>query len=201
MGLLTQNDAKLHRCYFDEMCKLIGQSVEYQYITERDMTIHSEDNNKYSMPIRINILFDENPSVNTLNRLGWLTELQNQNPIIANLSYNTPNLTVGARIRVQSISGVNRPRLFKITKIQSDLEYPDSYVCALVPVFDQYPQENRYTLVNHEKIEQSSSERTSKDQPHEYITTDHNIDTTPEEYKEWKNEYNFIDENNSPYSG
>ena len=45
------------------MCKLIGISVGYQYVTEKEMTIHSEDNSKLSLPIRIDILFDENPSV------------------------------------------------------------------------------------------------------------------------------------------
>lgn len=201
MGLLTRNDAKLFRGYFDEMCKLLGQSVAYQYIVKRDMTIHSEDNNDYSMPIRIDIIFEENPTVDTLNRLGWLTELQDQQPLIAYMSYNTPKLTVGARIMIESISGTDRPRLFKITKIGSDLEFPDCYTCALVPVFDQLPQTNTYTLVNHEKINLKGSERTSKDQPNKYITSDHNIDTTPEEHTEWHDKYSFINENNSPYSG
>lgn len=69
MGLLNRRDAKIFRGYFNEMVKLIGQSVGYQYVVEKNLTIHSEDNSKLSTPIRIDILFDENPQVDTLNRL------------------------------------------------------------------------------------------------------------------------------------
>lgn len=201
MGLLNRQDAKIFRGYFSEMCKLIGISVAYQYVVEKQMTIHSEDNSKLSMPLRLDILFDENPSNDTLNKLGWVVELNDQNPIIANLPYNTPNLTVNARITIESIDGVARPRVFRITKIQADLEFPDAYTCALVPVFDQYPQKNQYTLVNTEKLNQEESKRTSKDQPIKYITGDHNIDTTPKEHIDWQNNYSYINEDNSPFSG
>ena len=201
MGLLNRKDAKIYRGYFSEMCKLIGQSVGYQWVTEKSMTIHSEDNSKLSLPIRLDILFEDNPSVNTLDRLGWTNEL-GDSPIIAYLPYNTPNLTVNARITIETIDGVNKPRVFKITKIQSDLEFPDSYVCALVPVFNQYPQKNQYTLVNHEKINQDLSDRTSRNQPNSsYITDNESIDTTPKKYKEYEETYTFIDDRMSPYSG
>jgi len=201
MGLLNRQDSTIFRKYFSEMAKLIGQSVGYQYVVEKDMTIHSEDNSKLSAPIRIDVLFDENPNVDTLNTLGWTSELNTQQPIVVNVPYNTPNLTVNARIIVESVDGVQRPRVFKITKIISDLEFPDAYTCAVVPVFDQYKQKNQYTLVNTEKINQSESERTSKDQPYSYITGEHSIDNTPKEHIEWENSYNLIDENKSPYSG
>ena len=100
MGLLNRQDSQIFRKYFNEMVKLIGQSVGYQYVTEREMTIHSEDNSKFSMPIRIDILFDENPTVDTLNTLGWMSEMNEQKPIVINMPYNTPNLTVDARIIV-----------------------------------------------------------------------------------------------------
>ena len=102
------------------MCKLIGISVGYQYVTEKEMTIHSEDNSKLSLPIRIDILFDENPSVDTLNRIGWTSELT-ESPVIVNMPYNTPKLTVNARITIESTDGVSRPRVYKITKIQSEM--------------------------------------------------------------------------------
>lgn len=201
MGLLTRNDSRIYRQYFKEMVKLIGQSVGYQYVVDRKYTIHSEDNSTLSAPVRIDILFDENPKIDTLNRLGWVSELNNQKPIIANLPYDTPNLSVNARIIAESVDGTPRPRVFKITQIESDLEYPDAYTCALVPVFDQYVQKNQYTLVNHEKINQDESPRTSKDQPYSYITDSHIIDNTPKDNIEYENKYNFIDEKNSPYSG
>ena len=143
MGLLNRADSVIFRQYFNEMVKLIGQSVGYQYVVKQSLTIHSEDNSELSVPIRLDVLFDENPSVDTLNRLGWVSELNDQQPIIVNMPYNTPNLTVNARIIVESVDGVGRPRVFRITKIQSDLEFPDAYTCAIVPVFDQYIQRNQ----------------------------------------------------------
>lgn len=201
MGLLNRQDSKIFRQYFNEMVKLIGQSVGYQYIVERKTTIHSEDNSKLSMPIRIDVLFDENPTVDTLNTLGWTSELNTQQPIVVNMPYNTPKLSVNARLIIESVDGVKRPRVFKITKIVSDLEFPDAYTCAIVPIFDQYKQRNQYTLVNTEKINQDESDRTSKDQPYIYITNQQKIDNTPKENKEWENKYKFIDDKQSPYSG
>ena len=201
MGLLNRKDSRIFRQYFKEMVKLIGQSVGYQYIVERQYTIHSEDNSTLSAPIRIDVLFDENPKVDTLNRLGWVSELNEQRPIVVNMPYNTPNLSINARLIIESVDGTPRPRVFKITQIESDLEFPDAYTCAAVPVFDQYVQKNQYTLVNHEKINQDESPRTSKDQPYSYITDSHNIDNTPKENIEYENKYNFINEKNSPYSG
>lgn len=201
MGLLNRQDSTIFRGYFKEMCKLIGISVGYQYVVEQKMTIHSEDNSKLSLPQRLDILFDENPNVNTLNRLGWISETGDQKPIVANLPYNTPNLTVNARIIIESIDGVGRPRVFRITNIVSDLEFPDAYTCSLVPVFDQIPQINQYTLVNSEKINEDVSNRTSEDQPYIYITGQQKIDTIPEKHTEWSNKYDFIDDKKSPYSG
>lgn len=201
MGLLNRQDAKIFRGYFNEMVKLIGQSVAYQYVVKKELTIHSEDNSLLSAPIRIDILFDENPQVDTLNRLGWVSELNQQKPIVINMPYNTPNLTVNARVTIESVDGVARPRVFKITQIASDLEFPDAFTCAIVPVFDQYVQKNQYTLVNHEKINQDESDRTSKDQPYKYITDEHNIDNTPKENIEYENKYTFINDKKSPYSG
>ena len=201
MGLLNRQDSKIFRKYFSEMCNLIGISVGYQYVKKQNLTIHSEDNSELSTPIRIDVLFDENPTVDTLNRLGWVSEINtDQKPIIINMPYNTPHLTVNARVHIESIDGVNRPRVFRITAIASDLEYPDAYTCSAVPVFDQYVQKNQYTLINTEKINQEVSDRTSKDQPFKYITGDQKIDTTPERYQKWSSEYKYIDDSKSPYS-
>lgn len=201
MGLLNRQDAKIFRKYFSEMVKLIGQSVGYQYIVEKKMTIHSEDNSTFSMPIRLDVLFDENPSVDTLNTLGWTSELNAQQPIVVNVPYNTLKLAVGARMTIESVDGTPRPRVFKVTKIVSDLEFPDAYTCAIVPVFDQYKQKNQYTLVNTEKLNQEESKRTSKDQPYVYITEEHKIDNTPQQHKDWTNDYSIINDKQSPYSG
>lgn len=201
MGLLVRDDARLFRHCFREMCKLIGQSVAYQYIVKKEVTIHSEDNSDFSMPIRLDVIFDENPTIDTLNRLGWISENSEEKPFIINLPWNTPHLTANARITIESVDGTARPRVFKITKIKSDLEFPDAYTCALVPVYDQLTQRNQYTLLNEEKISTDESNRTSEDQPYTYLTGKKEIDNVPDEYKEWQDTYTFIDDKSSPYTG
>ena len=200
MGLLNRQDSKIFRQYFKEMVKLIGIQVAYMYVKNQSMTIHSEDNSNLSLPIPLNILFDDNPSIDTLNKLGWVSELNTQQPIIVNLPYDTPHLAVNCRIIVESTDGTPRPRVFKITKIQSDLEYPDAYTCAIVPVFDQYEQTNSYTITNYEKINTKDSSVTSEEQPYSFIQATNKVDTTPEEYKEFQEEYSFIEDNKSPFS-
>lgn len=200
MGLLNRKDATIFRNYFSEMVKLIGQSVAYQYVVKQNTTIHSEENDTFSTPQRIDVLFEENPTVDTLNRIGWTVELNDQKPIIVYLPYDTPKLTVDARITVESVDGVKRPRVFRITKIGSDLEYPEAFACVITPVFDQFKQRNQYTLVNHEKISTEESRRTSEDQPYKYITNSQIVDNTPKANKDFENSFKFINDKSSPYS-
>ena len=101
---------------------------------------------------------------------------------------------MGCRIILATIRGTDRPRVFDITKIGSNMEYPDSYTVALAPVLDQFPQRNQYTLVNNEKVSQEKSEVTSKEQNSMYTTDTEVIDTTPQKFIDWENNYNFINE-------
>lgn len=200
MGMLVRNDALRFRQYFKEAVKLVGLSVAYQWVTKQEYTIHSEKNFEYSQPIRMNIILDENPTIETLNTYGWLSELGDTLPIIAHIPFNTPNLKVGCRITLATIKGTDRPRIFEITKIGSNLEYPDSYTVALAPVLDQFPQRNQYTLVNNEKVSQEKSEFTSKEQNSSYTTNTEIIDTTPKQFIEWENNYELISDEPSSYS-
>lgn len=201
MGMLIRNEALLQRRYFKEMCKLVGISVAYQWVTDKKYTIHSEKNFKYSQPIRMDVILNENPTIETLNTYGWLSEIGDSLPLIAHIPFDTPNLMVGCRITLATIRGTNRPRIFDITKIGSNLEYPDSYTVALAPVLDQFPQRNQYTLVNNEKVNQDKSDVTSNEQNSLYTTNTEVIDTTPEPFKDWENNYSFLNEDDSPYSG
>lgn len=194
MGMLIRNEALLQRRYFKEMCKLVGISCAYQWVTDQSYTIHSERNFKYSQPIRMNIILNENPTIETLNTYGWLSELGDSLPLVAHIPFDTPNLKVGCRIILATIRGTDRPRVFDITKIGSNMEYPDSYTVALAPVLDQFPQRNQYTLVNNEKVSQEKSEVTSKEQNSMYTTDTEVIDTTPQKFIDWENNYNFINE-------
>lgn len=200
MGLLNRSDSKIYRHFFNEAVKLLGQRVAYQYVINQELTIHSEDNSNLSAPIPLDIIFEENPTIDTLNRLGWISEMNDQRPIVIYLPYTTPKLSVNARITIETVDGTPRPRTFKVTKIGSDLEFPDAYACSIVPVFDQYEQTNQYSITNYEKINTEESKVTSEDQPYKFIQSTDKEDTTPKQYKDWQEDYSFISDEKSPFS-
>lgn len=180
---------------------MFGLSAAYSWVVKKEFTAHSEKNFTYSQPIRINLILNENPTIETLNTYGWLSELGDTLPLIAHLSYSTPYLQVGCRITLATVKGTNRPRIFEITKIGSKMEYPDSYTVALAPVLDQIPQRNQYTLVNNEKINQVPDEKTSMENKDDYTIKTDSIDTTPSSNTVFENTFSFISDDNSPYSG
>lgn len=200
MGLLVTRDVLMQRKYFKEMCKLVGISCAYQWVTKKEFTIHSEKNFEYSQPIRMDIILNENPTIDTLNTYGWLSELGDTLPLIAHLPFDTPELIIGCRITLATVEGTARPRIFDITKIGSNMEYPESYTVALAPALDQFPQRNQYTLVNNEKVSQEMSDVTSEEQNSMYTVETKVIDTTPKSFIDWENSYDFLNDEKSPYS-
>lgn len=135
MGLLVGKDSTIFRSYFDEMAKLIGIQVEYQYPIDMNFSLYGDENPLgFSEPELIDIIFDENPSIRTLKRYGWVTEGEERQPHTAQFSYNTKNLAKGCRIKISS-NLYDKGRLFVVTDITTNLEFPESYMCKLAPVF------------------------------------------------------------------
>lgn len=190
MGLLTNKDARIYRNAFKEMAKLRGISVSYQYIKDKHMTIHSETNSTYSDPIRMDIIFMENPSVSTLKKIGWVSEISEPKPIIAILPFDAPNLEIDCRIIIEPYEEIDsRQRVFEITDIKTFLEYPESYTCILAPVYDSLtePTDLNYSKVNNNFIDpHSEGERAP------FWAED--ADTTPKEYEKKLN-YEWINDN------
>ena len=140
MGLLTQKDAEMFRKYFKEMAFLRGIGVIYQYPIDMEFTNYAEENPKgYSEDIPMHIIFEENPKMNTLRKYGWVSEKPDDKPYIATLPYDAPNLCAGCRITIPSPFPKNPGRLFVITEITANLEFPDSWVCKLAPVMHTKP--------------------------------------------------------------
>lgn len=138
MGLLTQQDSSIYRGWFKEMCKLRGIPIIYRYVVEFDDTIHGEVHpNKLSDPIHLDVIFEENPKIKTLRRIGWVSENADDKPYIMYFPFDTPNLTMEARVEIPMIDSIkNRPRLFKITSMNQLIEFPDSIITTVVPVYD-----------------------------------------------------------------
>lgn len=179
MGLLTKKDVTLWRNWFKEMAKLRGFSVKYYYVknfdSNMDMTIYSEFKPVYSDPIDIDIIFDENPSVNTLALFGWVSENPEDKPYIARLPFDTPNLTVRAKISIPPFVEIDsRCRDFEIMDIKANLDYPDCWICRLVPIYDTNNLSNDYSNSNYNYLETDDTpdEDTPSNKNFQFINVD-----------------------------
>lgn len=145
MGLLTQNDSEAFRKWFKEMAKLLGFRCGYQYPLSDEKTIHSEPNMPMSIPIDIDIIFDENPTLDTLKKHGWVTEIGEQKPVVAQVPYDTPNLRRYSRIIIPPVGTIVDARIFEVTAISTILEYPDCWTVRLAPVYKTIQDNNKKT--------------------------------------------------------
>ena len=136
MGLLTRKDSTIFRSFFKEMAKLRGISALYQYPIDMKFSIYAEENPRgFSEEIPIDIIFTENPKTTTLRKYGWVTEVPEDKPYLAELPFDAKNLCKGCRIILPAPAPLANNRVFVVTDIQSNLEFPDSWMCKLAPVF------------------------------------------------------------------
>lgn len=156
-GFLIQPSVKLHRRWFIEMAKLLGIKVEYSYpiqgyhlgefIVSTDTlstgdginwTQYAEVDAGYSKPITINCIFEQHPDQQTLKKVGWVSELQ-ENSSIIHVQYDLEKLQQGCLFNIPSglDDGVNR--LFRVVRITNSIVYPASMMCEIVPeYYDKY---------------------------------------------------------------
>ena len=138
MGLLTQPDSTIFRTYFKEMVLLRGIPAIYQYPIDMDLSIHSEEQPKgFSEPIPTNVLFEQNPKITTLRKYGWVPEASEEVPYIISVEYDLKNLCKGCRFTISPIGTLNEnSKCFVVSDITTNLEFPDSWVCKITPVFN-----------------------------------------------------------------
>ena len=100
--LLDEKAIKLHRLYFEEMCKLIGANVIYRAVRPgKKWTQYAEINANYYEPIVLGCIFNEFPDQRTMKKLGWVSELD-ENASLISIPYDTPNIQVGALFIIPS---------------------------------------------------------------------------------------------------
>lgn len=173
MGLLTQPDATLYRGFFKEMSKLRGIHVQYRYPIKISSTIHAEMNTKLSDPIEMDIIFQENPSVRTLKSIGWVSEIGDDKPYVAQLPFDTPELQVESVITIPPFYEINsRSRDFKITSITTLLEFPDCLTCTLAPIFDTKFINKDYDTSNYNYLD--NKDTPASDSPNNKIDNGYN---------------------------
>lgn len=170
MGLLTTSDVQLFQDWFVEMCKLRGISVKYRYVIDELETVtpHSEIKPQFSDLIDLDIIFQENPQVKTLKRLGWVSEDSSDKPYIAMLPIDTPYLQTKCRILIPPIGQAIPGRWFEITSIHSLLEYPACYTCQLAPIFETKPERTDYEETNYNYIDHLRANQPDQDAPNNF---------------------------------
>ena len=135
-GLLLNKDIKLHRLYFKEMVKLHGINVIYRSLKEgKKWTTYGEVDANYNQPQLIGCIFDEHPTQQTLKKIGWVSELQ-QNGSLIHIPYDTPNIEVGCLFIVPSGLDNAQGRLFRCVSLSNIMVYPASITCEIIPEYE-----------------------------------------------------------------
>lgn len=169
MGLLVGEDAKLYRGWFKEMSRLLGIPVWYQYPIDKETTVHTEIKSYFSEPVKIDVIFNENPDINTLKAMNWVSENPDDKPYIAIFPWDTPNIMTKARVEICTIDSVGTGKVFEITSIKTLLQYPESYTCTLVPVFNSVITNDNYSDGNYNYTEGERSMNYSDYSNYEYL--------------------------------
>lgn len=145
-GLLINQDAKLHRGYFEEMTKLIGINVLYRALRPgKKYTFYTEIEANYMPSEIIGCIFQEHPDQKTMKKIGWVAELQDGESVI-HVPYDLHDLQVGCLFIVPSGLDCAKGRLFRVTELSNIMIYPASIACKIVP---QYEDDYDRSLLDH----------------------------------------------------
>lgn len=134
-GVLLNSSAKLHRQYFREMCKLLGVWVLYRAPKpNKHYTSYAEIESNYEKPVLVGCIFHDHPDQQTLKKMGWMSELQ-ENSSLIDVDYDLPNLQQGALFIIPSGLDDGKGRLFRVVKMTNSIVYPASITCEIVPEY------------------------------------------------------------------
>lgn len=135
-GLLIKDNIKLHRKWFKEMCSLIGINVVYRAPrVDKGYTTYTEFDNYFEKPEVVGCIFEEHPEQQTLKKLGWVAELQ-ENASIIHVPYDLKGLQQGALFIVPSGLDCAEGRMFRLVKMSTIMIYPASIPCQIVPEYE-----------------------------------------------------------------
>ena len=135
-GILLNTDIKLHRNWFIEMCNLIGIKVIFRApLPNKTYSGHGELNSFYNLPKLVGCIFEEHPAQQTMKKLGWVSELQEESSII-HVPYDLEGLQQGALFIIPSGIDMASGRLFRVVKMSNIIIYPASITCEIVPEYE-----------------------------------------------------------------
>ena len=134
-GILLTPDIKLHRQYFNEMCKLIGINVDYRIpFPGKSYSTYAEIDTCYQVPIKTSCIFEQHPDQKTLNKLGWVAELQ-QNASIIHVAYDLKDIQQNCLFILPSGIDQAQGRIFRVVELSNIMIYPASISCQVVPEY------------------------------------------------------------------
>lgn len=143
-GILLGEDAKIFRQYFEELVSLIGIQVFYRApLPGKNYTIYTEIESNYYEPIQVGCIFTDHPDQQTLKKMGWVSELQ-ENSSIIHVPYDLPELQQGALFFLPSGLDNSPSRLFRVVKMQNTMMYPSSISCEIIPEFENTFNKDQY---------------------------------------------------------
>ena len=144
-GKLLHPEIKIHRQYFREMCKLIGINVLYRAVKAgKKYTTYAEIDANYEDPLLVGCIFDQHPNQQTMKKLGWVSELQDNSSII-HVDYDLPGLQQGCLFIIPSGLDDGKARLFRVVKMTNSIVYPSSITCEIVPEYiDSFNEKTDY---------------------------------------------------------
>lgn len=156
--LLNEQDLKLHRTYFIEMCSMLGIKVIHRAPRpSKTWTTYAEIDSNYYEPELVPCIFEEHPNQRTLKTLGWVAELQ-ESPSIISVPYDLKGLQQGSLFILPSAFDNSKGRLFRVVEITGQMIYPASLTCKLVPEYENTfsnsqlnHSTNSFTLLNREE--------------------------------------------------
>lgn len=143
-GILLSEDAKIFRQYFEELVTLIGIQVFYRApMPGKTYTNYTEIESNYYEPIQVGCIFTDHPDQQTLKKMGWVSELQ-ENSSIIHVPYDLPELQQGALFFLPSGLDGSKSRLFRVVKMQNTMMYPSSISCEIVPEYENTFSSGQY---------------------------------------------------------
>lgn len=143
-GVLLTPDIKIHRKYFQEMCKLIGIQVTYYAVSPgQKWTSYAELKTTHQAPEQIGCIFSEHPDQKTMKKLGWNSELQSESSLI-HVPYDLHDLQVGCLFMLPSGLDNCPGRLFRVVNLSNIMVYPASITCELVPEYSSTFADSKY---------------------------------------------------------
>lgn len=133
--LLNKEDIELHREYFKEMVDLLGIITLYRSPKVKERDLYGEIDAIYNQPIPVGCIFDEHPTIWTMRKLGWNSELSEEMSVI-HVPYDLPGLQAGALFIIPSGIDKTEGRVFKVKRMSTTMVYPASIACEIGPVFE-----------------------------------------------------------------